>query len=161
MLIVGIDPGLSGAIAFVNDGELLSVADLPLVEVQHGKGSRKELSPALLHDMLIHTDFRIGKAIVEHVGASPQMGSVSAFRFGENFGAILAVLACCGIRTELVRPAAWKKAMALGPDKALSRAMAIKLWPMQSEYFARVKDDGRAEAALLAEFGRRWTENYP
>jgi crossover junction endodeoxyribonuclease RuvC len=156
MLVLGVDPGLSGAIAFVNDGELLNVADLPLVDVQHGKGSRKELSPALLHDMLVHTEIRIGRAIVEHVGASPQMGSVSAFRFGENFGAILAVLACCGVRTELVRPQTWKKAMGLGPDKALSRAMAIKLWPDQSQYFARAKDDGRAEAALLCEYSRRF-----
>jgi crossover junction endodeoxyribonuclease RuvC len=155
MLILGVDPGLSGAVAFVHGDRLLDVADLPLVEVQHGKGSRKELSPALLHDMLVCTEIRIGKAIVEHVGASPQMGTTSAFRFGENFGAILAVLACCGIRTELVRPQTWKKSMGLGPDKAVSRAAAIKLWPMQSDYFARVKDDGRAEAALLAEWGRR------
>jgi crossover junction endodeoxyribonuclease RuvC len=155
MLVLGIDPGLSGAVAFLHGEQLLDVADLPLVDVQHGKGSRKELSPALLHDMLVHTEIRIGKAIVEHVGASPQMGTTSAFRFGENFGGILAVLACCGIRTELVRPQTWKKAMGLGPDKSISRAMAIKLWPMQSEYFARVKDDGRAEAALIAEWARR------
>lgn len=155
MLVVGVDPGLSGAIAFLHGDQLLNVCDLPVVDVQHGKGSRKELSPALLHDMLIHTDIRIGKAVVEHVGASPQMGTTSAFRFGENFGAIMAVLACCGIRTELVRPQAWKKALGLGPDKSLSRAMAIRLWPMQSDYFSRVKDDGRAEAALIAEYTRR------
>jgi len=155
MLVLGIDPGLSGAVAFVHGDQLLNVADLPLVDVQHGKGSRKELSPALLHDMLVHTEIRIGKAIVEHVGASPQMGTTSAFRFGENFGGILAVLACCGIRTELVRPQTWKRAMGLGPDKSISRAMAIKLWPLQSDYFARAKDDGRAEAALIAEWARR------
>lgn len=155
MLILGVDPGLSGAVAFLNDGDLLNVEDLPLVEVQHGKGSRKELSPALLHNMLVHTEIRIAKAVVEHVGASPQMGTTSAFRFGENFGAIMSVLACCGIRTELVRPQTWKKTLGLGPDKSLSRAMAIKTWPMQSHYFARAKDDGRAEAALIAEFGRK------
>lgn len=157
MLIVGVDPGLSGAVAFLNDGELLHVQDLPTVEVGHGKGTRKELAPALLHDMLVHTEIRIAKAIVEHVGASPQMGTTSAFRFGENFGAIVAVLACCGIRTELVRPQVWKKAMKLGADKSLSRAMALKLWPDQSQYFARVKDDGRAEAALIAEWARLHT----
>lgn len=155
MLVVGIDPGLSGAVAFLHGDQLLSVADLPVVDVQHGKGSRKELSPALLHDMLVHTEIRIAKAIVEHVGASPQMGTTSAFRFGENFGAIIAVLACCGIRTELVRPQTWKKAMGLGSDKSLSRAAALKLWPDQSHYFARAKDDGRAESALLAEYGKR------
>lgn len=154
MLIVGIDPGLSGAVAFLHNGDLLSVDDLPLVEVQHGKSSRKELSSALLHDMLVHTEIRIGKAIVEDVNAFG-MGRTSAYRFGKNVGQIEAVLACCGIRTEMVTPQRWKKAMGLGADKALSRAMAIKKWPMQSHLFARVKDDGRAEAALLAEYGRR------
>jgi crossover junction endodeoxyribonuclease RuvC len=154
MLVVGIDPGLSGAIAFLHDEQLLNVADLPVVEVQHGKGSRKELSPALLHDMLVHTEIRIAKAIVEDVNAFG-MGRTSAFRFGVNVGTILAVLACCGIRTETVTPGRWKKSMGLGSDKALSRAAAIKLWPDQSHHFSRVKDDGRAEAALLAEFARR------
>lgn len=155
MLVVGVDPGLHGAIAFLHDGNLLNVADLPTVEVGHGKGSRKELSPALLHDMLVHTEIRIDKAVVEHVSASPGMGVTSAFRFGEGFGVILAVLACCGIRTELVRPAEWKRSMGLSKDKALSRAEAIRRWPMQSDYFALAKHDGRAEASLLAEYGRR------
>lgn len=155
MLILGLDPGLNGAVAFLHDGELINVEDLPTVDVQHGKGTRKELSPALFHDMLIHSDIRIGKAIVEQVGASPQMGTTSAFRFGEGFGMVMAVLACCGIRTELVRPQVWKKAMGLGSDKSLSRAAALKLWPDRSELFARAKDDGRAEASLIAEFGRR------
>jgi crossover junction endodeoxyribonuclease RuvC len=154
MLVVGIDPGLSGAIAFLEGDRLLNVDDLPTVEVRHGKGSRKELSAALLHDMLIHTEIRIGKAVVEDVNAFG-MGRTSAFRFGVNVGTILSVLACCGIRTETVTPGKWKKAMGLGSDKALSRSAAIKLWPDQSDYFRRVKDDGRAEAALLAEYGRR------
>ena len=154
MLICGIDPGLSGAIAFLNDGELLSVADLPLVDVQHGKDSRKELSPALLHDMLVHTEIRIGKAVLEDVNAFG-MGRTSAYRFGVNVGTIVGVLTACGIRIETVSPAKWKRTMGLTTDKKLSRAMAIKLWPDQSHYFARVKDDGRAEASLLAEYARR------
>lgn len=154
MLVVGIDPGLSGAIAFLEDDRLLNVDDLPTVEVRHGKGSRKELSAALLHDMLIHTEIRIAKAMVEDVNAFG-MGRTSAFRFGVNVGTILSVLACCGIRTDVVTPVKWKKAMGLTTDKSLSRAEAIKRWPDQSQLFARKKDDGRAEAALLAEYGRR------
>ena len=154
MLVVGIDPGLSGAIAFLLDGRLLNVDDLPTVEVPHGKSSRKELSPALLHDMLVHTEIRIDKAMVEDVNAFG-MGRTSAFRFGQNVGTILAVLACCGIRTDMVTPQRWKKSMGLGADKSLSRAAAIKLWPDASHYFSRKKDDGRAEAALIAEWGRR------
>ena len=154
MLIVGVDPGLSGAVAFLNDGELLSVQDLPVVEVGHGKGARKELSPALLHDMLVHTEVRIGLAVVEDVNAFG-MGRTSAYRFGKNVGQIEAVLACCGIRTLTVTPNKWKKAMGLRADKSLSRALALKLWPDQSHHFARVKDDGRAEAALIAEWARK------
>ena len=150
MLVVGIDPGLSGAIAFLNDGDLLNVEDLPVVDVAHGRSSRKELSPALLHDMLVHTEIRVAQAVVEDVNAFG-MGRTSAYRFGVNVGTILAVLACCGIRTQIVTPQKWKKAMRLGADKSLSRAAAIKMWPMQSHLFARVKDDGRAEAALIAE----------
>lgn len=157
MLILGIDVGLSGALAFLHDGDLLNVQDLPLVAIGHGSGSRQEMSPELLHDMLVHTEIRIGLAVVEDVNAFG-MGRTSAYRFGKNVGQIEGVLAACGIRTVKVTPQRWKKAMGLGADKALSRAAAIKLWPDQSQYFARVKDDGRAEAALLAEWGRKTHE---
>lgn len=154
MLILGVDPGLSGALAFLHDGVLLNVQDLPLVSVGHGAGSRQEMSPELLHDELVHLDIRIGMAVVEDVNAFG-MGRTSAYRFGKNVGQIEGVLAACGIRTVKVTPQKWKKAMGLSTDKALSRAAAIKLWPDQSKYFSRVKDDGRAEAALLAEWGRK------
>jgi len=154
MLIVGIDPGISGAIAFMRDGDLVNVDDLPVVEVAHGKGSRKELSPQLLHDRLLDADVRIDVAVLEDVNAFG-MGRTSAFRFGENVGTIKGVLAASGIRTVLVTPQKWKKAMGLGRDKALSRAAAIKMWPMSSSWFSKVKDDGRAEAALLCEYFRR------
>jgi crossover junction endodeoxyribonuclease RuvC len=155
MLIVGVDPGLSGAIAFLHDGELVNCEDLPTVEVAHGDKTRKEISPALLHDRLINTDIKINHAMVEHVWSSPGMGVTSSFRFGQSFGCIMAVLACAGITTYLVRPAEWKRAFGLNKDKAVSREMAIRLWPDQAHYFARAKDDGRAEASLLAEFSRR------
>jgi crossover junction endodeoxyribonuclease RuvC len=155
MLIVGIDPGLSGAIAFLHGGQLLNVEDLPTVDVAHGDKTRKELSPALLHDRLIHTDIKISHAIVEHVWASPGQGVTSAFRFGQSFGCIMAVLACAGIRTHLVRPAEWKRSFGLSKDKSVSREMAIRLWPDQSHYFARARDDGRAEACLLAAYSMK------
>lgn len=154
MLILGVDVGLNGALAFLLDGQLVNVEDMPLVDVKHGAKSRKELSAALLHDRLVHMDIRIGKAVLENVNAFG-MGRTSAYRFGVNVGTIVGVLTACGIRIETVSPAKWKKAMGLTTDKKLSRAMAIKLWPDQSQCFARMKDDGRAEAALLAEWSRR------
>ena len=154
MLLVGIDPGNNGAIAFLLDGEIASVQDLPVVNVAHGDGSRRELSPELLHDLLVHTEIRIAKAIVEDVN-SFGMGRTSAFRFGKNVGLIQGVLAACGIKTDTVTPAKWKKEFGLGRDKSVARAAAIKLWPTASHYFSRVRDDGRAEACLLAEYARR------
>ena len=155
MIVLGCDPGLSGAVAIMDhDGSLLNVFDIPTVEEAHGKGTRSRSSPALLQDELIG-DVRIGVAFIEHVASSPQMGVTSAFRFGEAFGATLAVLACCGIRTELVRPQVWKKALGLNNEGEVSRARALELWPTQSDWFKRKMDHNRAEAALIAEYGRR------
>lgn len=155
MIVCGIDPGLSGAVAILDhDGSLLNVFDIPTVEEAHGKGTRSRIAPALLQDELIG-DVRISVAFIEHVSSSPQMGVTSSFRFGEAFGATLAVLQCCGIRTELVRPAVWKKALGLNNEAEVSRARAIELWPTQSDWFKRKMDHNRAEAALIAEWGRR------
>ena len=154
MIVAGIDPGLSGAVALLDGPNLLTVFDLPTIDKPHKNGSRAELSPALLQDELIG-DVKVGVAFIEQVTASPQMGTVSAFRFGECFGQICAVFQCLGIRTELVRPAAWKKAMGLNSDAEVSRARAIELWPDSSHLFKRKMDHNRAEAALIAEWGRR------
>lgn len=155
MIVAGIDPGLHGAVAILDhDGSLLTVFDLPTVEEIHGKGTRSRIAPALLQDELIG-DVRISVAYIEHVSSSPQMGVTSAFRMGEAFGSVLAVLQCCGVRTELVRPQVWKKAMGLTSDKDVARGRAIEMFPSQSDLFRRVKDHDRAEAALIAEYGRR------
>lgn len=154
MLILGIDPGLSGAYALLGPEGLQAVGDLPTVQKAHKGGSRSELSPHLLHEVIARLP-KIDIAVVEQVTASPQMGTVSAFRFGECYGSINAVLACVGIRTEFVRPAAWKKALGLNSDAEVSRAKALEYFPEASEFFMRKMDHNRAEAALLAEFGKR------
>lgn len=154
MIVAGVDPGLSGAVAILDGPNLLAVFDLPTIDKPHKNGSRAELSPALLQDELIG-DVRVSVAFIEQVTASPQMGTVSAFRFGECYGQICAVFQCLGIRTELVRPATWKKAMGLNAEAEVSRAKAIELWPDQSAFFKRKMDHNRAEAALIAEYGRR------
>lgn len=158
MIYLGCDPGFSGALAIISGAAILDCVDMPTVEVPHKTGTRAEIAPALLFDLLCRWQHQHGPivcAVVEEVTASPQMGSVSAFRFGQGFGCLVSVIACMGIRTTLVRPAAWKKAFHLSKDKAASRAAALQLWPDEAARFARVKDDGRAEACLLAEFGRR------
>lgn len=153
MVIVGIDPGLSGAFAALTGQGLEAVGDLPTVGKTHYNGVRYELSPVLLQETLCALP-KIDLAVIEQVTASPQMGTVSAFRFGECYGVICAVLACMGVRTEFVRPATWKKKLGLNSDAEVSRARALELWPNSAEFFLRKMDHNRAEAALLAEYGR-------
>ena len=162
MIIAGIDPGLDGAVGIIDGttGRLVHLFDLPTVEVRHGKDTRRELSPALLHQALVDVPgvegfAGIDLAVVEQVSASPQMGVTSAFRFGEGYGALIAVLQVCGIRTHLVRPAVWKKDMKLNSEGEISRHAALQLWPDNAGLFTRKKDHNRAEAALLAEWGRK------
>jgi crossover junction endodeoxyribonuclease RuvC len=82
-------------------------------------------------------------------------GVTSMFRFGQSFGMIQGVVASRGIRTVMVRPQAWKKALGLNSDAEISRARALQLWPDQSDFFKRKMDHNRAEAALIAEWGRK------
>jgi crossover junction endodeoxyribonuclease RuvC len=145
-MIVGIDPGISGAVAWVSDeGFLLSAMDMPTLEV-NGKA---KVNPYILTSEL---GFRKPKIVViEEVGAMPGQGVTSMFNFGYSAGILAGVCAGLGIPTVFYRPAAWKRQAGVSADKGAARQMAQRLWP-GSRAFDRVKDHGRAEAALLA----RW-----
>jgi len=146
-MILGIDPGLSGAIAWVSDdGHLIRVADMPTVEVN----GKKKVSPQMLVALL--EDYDDAKMVaIEDVGAMPGQGVTSTFNFGYSAGILAGV--CAGLRmpTSFYRPSVWKRAAGVPADKGAARQMAQRLWPGCRD-FDRVKDDGRAEAALLA----RW-----
>lgn len=144
MSIIGVDPGKHGAFALLaDDGELLDVADMPAVG--------KHVSPVMVTDILWDwVNLEGGKTvIIEDVSASPQMGVVSAFSFGRSKGIIEGVAAALHCRVGYVTPALWKRNMKLTKDKNAARSMAIERWPDHREFFKRVKDDGRAEAALI------------
>jgi len=146
-MILGIDPGLSGAIAWVSDdGHLIGVADMPTVEVV----GKKKVSPQMLVALL--EDYDDAKMVaIEDVGVFKGNGAVSMFNFGYSAGILAGV--CAGLRmpTSFYRPSVWKRAAGVPADKGAARQMAQRLWPGCRD-FDRVKDDGRAEAALLA----RW-----
>jgi len=153
--IIGVDPGVHGAVAVITEtGRLVNLVDMPIVEIKVGKSMKSRVSPELLAYEL--STYR-GNAVawVEQVSAMPGQGVSSMFSFGESFGVVKGVLAGLGIQVNTATPAKWKKAMELNAGKDGSRAKAIQMWPENSHLFKRVKDDGRAEAALIAEFGRR------
>lgn len=148
-MILGIDPGKFGAVALVDTkGVLVDVADLePLY-------AGPVLSPAMLRavvlDLCCDLPDSVSACVVEKVSAMPKQGVASSFNFGQTYGVCRAVPTCLGITLVDVTPAKWKRDMGLTADKDAARARAAERWPDRAHLFARKKDDGRAEAALLA-----------
>jgi hypothetical protein len=140
--IIGIDPGAGGAIAVLDDG-YLHLIDMPTVEVR----GRRHVAAASIADRL--QLFRGAIAVLEHVQGVQGAGATSAFSFGRSAGVVEGVLAGLGIATKLVRPQVWTREMGVSRDKGAHRAAAQQLWPQQAAAFALVRDDGRADAALL------------
>lgn len=152
-MILGVDCGLSGAWALLtDDGRLVAVGDMPAAG---GVVSAHLLAVALDAAEWAHMRRYGGVAVVEIAGAMPGQGVSSTWKFARATGVVEGVLAGLGWPLHTVTPAKWKKGMGLGKDKGASRAMAARLWPDHAASFARVKDDGRAEAALIAEWWRR------
>lgn len=152
MLILGIDPGLSGAIAFLDaQTGTLVVMDMPTVEVTRNGKNKREVSPALIADVIAGKG--VAKAFIERVSAMPGQGVSSMFSFGRSVGVVEGVLAAYEIPTTLVTPQAWMKAMNVRAGKDGSRERAMQLFPQYAEMFARKKDDGRSDAVLIAKYG--------
>ena len=139
--ICGIDPGVTGGIAFVRGGEVIAI-DIPSADGEIDIG-------AVIDQLKL---FNPTVAFIERASARPGQGVSSTFNFGAAYGALKACVAAHGVPVHLVSPAKWKKHFGLDSDKEKSRALAIRLWP-RSEAFRRKKDHGRAEAALIARYG--------
>lgn len=147
MMLVGVDPGASGAIAWLDDmGHLIEVRDLPVVK---GDG----LMPSVLASMLRAPGRMPHHAFVERVASRPGAGVAGMFNFGRDYGQILGVLATLDVAVTLVTPSHWKRDLRIPADKGKARARAAQLWPGLAGTFARVMDDGRAEAALIGLYG--------
>ena len=152
-MIIGIDPGLKGAIAFLSEHKYvhtLFIEDLPLKTIM----GRKQVDPKALAKIVRDMQVKIKFAVIEDVASRPDDGVVSAFRFGFSTGILYGVLETLDIKILRVKPSVWKPALGLDSNKKKSLALAKKIWPLHGHYFARVKDDGRAEAALLAHFAK-------
>jgi len=153
MKIIGIDPGLSGAIAILENNKVLNIFDMPVMS--EGKKNKRQLNSALLVSLLKEN---IGQSeevsiVVEQVNAMPGQGVTSMFNFGQTFGAIKGVCAALELPIFFVRPSKWKKYFELiNSSKDASRTKAIEMYPMLSKQLAKKKDVNKSDAILIARF---------
>ena len=144
----GIDPGVSGAVGIVGEsGQFVTVHDMPTVTATTG---RRQIDCA--HLAAILRQHGPAFTLVERVGSRPGEGAVGAFAFGLTYGAILGILGGLALSHDVVQPASWKRRAGIPPgaDKRASIATAGRLLPDAASHLTRIKDDGRAEALLIA-----------
>ena len=155
MYIIGIDPGISGAISFFEDGKILDVIDMP--SMAEGKKNKRQVNGAQIYNE-IKKRIKIVKkgevyVVVEQVSAMPGQGVTSMFNFGQSFGVIKGICAAMQLPMHLVRPAKWKKYFnLLKTEKEASRTKAIEIFPQISHMLSKKKDVNKADAILIASF---------
>ena len=153
MKIIGIDPGLSGAIAILKKNKVLSIFDMPVMS--EGKKNKKQLNSAQLVSLLKESigDNEETVVVVEQVNAMPGQGVTSMFNFGQTFGAIKGICAALELPIFFVRPSKWKKYFELiNSSKDSSRTKAIEMYPALSNQLSKKKDVNKSDAILIARF---------
>ena len=153
MKIIGIDPGLSGGIAILEDNIIKVLFDMPVMS--DGKKNKRQLNSALLVKLIKDNikDTEDTVMVVEQVNAMPGQGVTSMFNFGQTFGAIKGICAALGLPIFLVRPAKWKKHVELiNSSKDASRTKAIEMYPSISEQLSKKKDVNKSDAILIARY---------
>ena len=153
MKIIGIDPGLSGAIAVLKNNNVLKIFDIPVMS--EGKKNKRQLNSALLVSLLkenIDENEEVA-IVVEQVNAMPGQGVTSMFNFGQTFGAIKGICAALQFPIFFVRPSKWKKHFELiNSSKDASRTKAIEMYPKLSNQLSKKKDVNKSDAILIARF---------
>ena len=153
MRIFGIDPGLSGAIAVLEDEVVLDIIDLPVMA--EGKKNKRQLNSAQLSQYISKNVENIHKTsvVVEQVNAMPGQGVTSMFNFGQTFGAIKGISATLKLPIYFVRPSKWKKHFDLiNSSKDASRTKAIEIYPSLAEKLSKKKDVNKSDAILIGRF---------
>ena len=153
MRIFGIDPGIAGAIAILDDKTIFDVIDLPTMS--DGKKNKKQLNSAHLSQYISNNILDINKSVVvvEQVNAMPGQGVTSMFNFGQSFGVIKGICSALKLPIYFVRPVKWKKYFNLiKTDKEASRSKAIQIFPYISSKLSKKKDNNKADAILIASF---------
>ena len=153
MKIIGIDPGLSGGIAVLENNKVKKIFDMPVMS--EGKKNKRQLNSAQLVKLLRdnYSDQEEVSVVVEQVNAMPGQGVTSMFNFGQTFGAIKGICAALGLPIYFVRPAKWKKHFDLiNSSKDASRTKTIEMYPSLSNELAKKKDVNKSDAILIAKY---------
>lgn len=151
--VLGVDPGLRGALAFLHREGRLLVCDVPTFQVVRGKKKKLEVDQHGLQEILSKFGSGVTIAYVEVASAMPKQGATSMFAFGFVYGSLRQAIVSNGIALTHVTPQVWTKALAVRKGKDASRLRASELMPKYAELWSRAKDHGRAEAALIAYYG--------
>ena len=155
MIIVGIDPGIAGAICFFSNGNVIDVIDMPTMA--EGKKNKKQVNGAQIYNEITEkiksnpeTNTRV---VIEHVTAMPGQGVTSMFNFGQSFGVLKGICSAMRLPMFFVRPAKWKRYYNLiNSEKDASRTRAIEIFPYFSSQLSKKKDSNKADAILIASF---------
>ena len=155
MLIIGIDPGIKGAICFFKNGKILDVFDMPTMPV--GKKNKSQVNGSQIYNeiqkAIINEDKGDIKVVIEQVSAMPGQGVTSMFNFGQSFGVIKGICSAMQLPIHFVRPTRWKKYFNLiKTSKDASRSRAIEIFPKISDQLKRKKDSNKADAILIASY---------
>ena len=155
MLIIGIDPGISGSICFFQDGRIVDVLEMPTMT--EGKKNKKQVNGSQIFNEISARIKKIEKndikVVVEQVSAMPGQGVTSMFNFGQSFGILKGICSAMQLPIYFVRPAKWKKYFNLiNSEKDASRTRAIEIFPYFSSHLSRKKDSNKADAILIASF---------
>jgi crossover junction endodeoxyribonuclease RuvC len=144
MRVLGIDPGIAGACVLIKDGEVIAVADMPVVTAR----GKRRVCPAQLAALLASW-CPIEHCMIEAASARPGQGVSSMFGYGRSYGVVLGVLSALGISFTEVSAVSWKRTLAVPSDKDAARARAGQLLPAAAKHWPLQRHHGRAEAALL------------
>ena len=155
MLIIGIDPGISGSICFFQDGKIIDVVEMPTMT--EGKKNKKQVNGSQIFNEISEKikklDKKEIKVVIEQVSAMPGQGVTSMFNFGQSFGILKGICSAMQLPMYFVRPAKWKKYFNLiNSEKDASRTRAIEIFPYFSSQLSKKKDSNKADAILIASY---------
>ena len=155
MLIIAIDPGISGSLCFFEDGKIIDLIEMP--SMAEGKKNKRQVNGAQIYNEISsrikNHEKRNIKVVIEQVSAMPGQGVTSMFNFGQSFGILKGICSAMQLPMFFVRPAKWKKHFNLiNSQKDASRTRAIEIFPYFSSQLSRKKDTNKADAILIASF---------